>query len=368
MYFGLMKKYKEQYGVKVYAYNLMPSHLHLLMEVDEKTTISTVMHNINSTYTKFYNGRYARKGHLFRERFKAALIENDPKVLLNLTAYMHLNAKKMEVAIQAQTLRYNSYSLYLDYDQQNDRGLDMKNEINGILSGLIGENYSQYLQKAEQSMDFKKMHKQLQRKGMFGSPAFMESVKKKIDEFREPTAAKKETAELKPVVSKSNEKITKKSFNPAGIAILILILSSAGIYIYFDYSAKAPVEVAQKVIIKEVNKEELENLDETEWQIKLTSSDGKAVKKDTVFFVKGKFASKYLTQLNYSMSNYSMFGENDKIIWETMQTSYNGIALWRGEITGDKMNGILSLQQKGKQQQVFSFKSITHRKKMGGLK
>ena len=97
MYFGLIKKYREQYQAQVYAYSLMPSHLHLLLEVDEKTTISTIMHNINSSYTKYYNGRYERKGHLFRERFKAALVEKDPKVLLNLTAYIHLNPKKLEI-------------------------------------------------------------------------------------------------------------------------------------------------------------------------------------------------------------------------------------------------------------------------------
>ncbi|MFH1092671.1 MAG: transposase [Candidatus Omnitrophota bacterium] len=367
MYFELMKRYKEQYGVNIYAYNLMPSHLHLLMEVDEKTTISTIMHNINSTYTKYYNSRYERKGHLFRERFKAALIEKEPKVLLNLTAYMHLSVKKMEVAIQGQTHPYSSYSLYLDYNQQSDHGLNIKNEIAAVLSGLIDENYSQYLQKAEQSMDFKKMHKQLQRKGMLGSSAFLESVKNKIEQFREAEAGEKETAQLKPDLETAENNVQNaKGFNPMGLAILILVLTSAGMYLYFDYtrnSAKPQIEEKADKIQEVIKQEPISNLERTEWELKLFAANGQEVKTDTLSFNNGKVVSAYLAGINYPKSNYSLVFEGDKLIWETMQTSPSGTASWRGEVKNEKMSGILSLRQKGKQTQVFSFENTKYRRK-----
>jgi len=352
MYFGLMKKYKEQYGIKIFAYSLMPSHLHLLMEVDEKNTISTVMHNLNSSYTKYFNGRYERGGHLFRERFKAALVEKDPKVLLNLTAYMHLNAKKLEIAAEAKTYPYSSYSLYLNYLQQNDHGLDIKNEINQILSGLMGENYADFMQKTEQAIDVKKMHKQLQRKGMLGSQAFIEEVKKQIEQVKDQPETQAERLDT------NTER--NKSINPAAMALLIVVVTAAGLYVYFDFSRKSEQIENAQIILKQ---ERLQSLDMTEWQLQLTPVDGGQVKSDIISFIKGKVSSAYLAKFEYPITNYSMVREGNKIIWETMQTSPQGIAFWRGEVDQDKMQGILSLRQEGKEPQDFSFKSIKFSRK-----
>jgi len=358
MYFGLIKKYKEQFGFKMFAYSLMPNHTHLLMEVDEETTISTIMHNINSSYTKYYNGRYNRKGHLFRERFKAALIEKDPKVLLSLTAYIHLNPKKLQFAAQAQAYPYSSYALYLDYDQKNDYGLDIKEQIAAVLSGLINEDYGQYIQKAEQIIDFKKMHKQLQRKGVFGSQKFIEEVKKQIEQLKEQSK-EQET---------QNENYTPqgKQVPKLGTIFLVLVLTAAGTYVYFNFERKPLENSPKQVIIEKVKETEKEDLNNTEWQLRLTSPDGKEITKDTISFSGGNFISANLSRQNYLTSKYSIIIQDGKTIWQTMQTSPNGTASWRGEVSKDKMSGILSLRQKGKQTQVFSFKSISYIKKMGG--
>lgn len=355
MYFGLMKKYKEQYGMKIFAYSLMPNHIHLLLEVDEKNTISTVMHNINSSYTKYFNGRYERRGHLFRERFKAALVEKDPKVLLNLTAYMHLNAENLEIAAEAKTYPHSSYSLYLNYQSQSDHGLEIKSEIEEILVGLIGEGYEEFMQKAQKNMDGKKMHKQLQRKGMLGSQEFIEEVKKKIEQVKDQPEVKTEKQQQTPIAKKTNK---------PGTLVLIIVLAATGFYLYFNF-VKQTAPINNKQIVVEQG---LENLDLTQWQIKLTSVNGKEIKSDVLSFNKGKVASIYLLKSGYPMTNYSMSKDGDKIIWETMQTSPEGTATWRGEVVGEKMNGIMSLRQKGKSPQDFSFKSIKFKKKIGGTK
>ena len=68
-YLELLKKYKEQDGYKLFSFVLMPQQLNLLIEATEQATISTIMHDIASSYTKYFNNRYQRKGHLFQERF-----------------------------------------------------------------------------------------------------------------------------------------------------------------------------------------------------------------------------------------------------------------------------------------------------------
>ncbi len=89
-YLGLLRKYKEQYGFKLFSFMLAPNHLHLLFELKMGITISDIMHDLNGNYTKYFNSKYERKGHLFQERSKMVLAEKD-KYLLPIIAYMHLN-------------------------------------------------------------------------------------------------------------------------------------------------------------------------------------------------------------------------------------------------------------------------------------
>ncbi len=263
MYFGMLKKYKEELGVKIYAYSLMPSHLHLLCEVDDKTSISTIMHNLNSSYTKYFNGRHARKGHLFRERFRAAIIEKNPQILLNLTAHIHLNADRLNLDFEAKSYQNSSYRLYLDYDKHNDHSLNIKTEVEEILSALVGENYSDFIARMSAQADFKKLHKQLQRKKIVGSAAFLDRVKKEIELQRQQN---KEESDFKVLEAKKSPLLI------AGTIILAVVLSLGGIYIYYNY-ARQDSAIQNKI----VKPEKLADLEQTEWQTQIYSSDGSLV-------------------------------------------------------------------------------------------
>lgn len=89
-YVELLKKYKEQYGFKLFSFVLLSNHLHLLFELKPGLTISDVMHDLNANYTKYFNAKYKRKGHLFQERGKVVLAEKET-YLLSIIAHMHLN-------------------------------------------------------------------------------------------------------------------------------------------------------------------------------------------------------------------------------------------------------------------------------------
>ncbi len=88
MYLELLAKYKNQHKFKLYSYSLLPDRLHLLIETSEGASISEIMHDLNSLYTKYYNGRYVRRGHLFEARFKSVLVEK-LNYLLPMTRHIH---------------------------------------------------------------------------------------------------------------------------------------------------------------------------------------------------------------------------------------------------------------------------------------
>ncbi|MBU1087049.1 MAG: transposase [Candidatus Omnitrophica bacterium] len=353
MYFGLLRKYKDQYGAKLYAYTLLHNHLHLLMEVDNKSSISTMMHDLTSSYTKYFNGRYDRKGHLFRERFKAAVVEKDPQILLNLTAYIHLNSDRLNIAIQGQTYEYSSYGLYLEYSQASDRGLDIKNEIEKIINGLIGENYLEFIQRMQGDEEFKKHYKKLQRKGIIGSKDFMNHVQQEIDlQRQEPNNPRVE----------ENKSGIKNKFISAGTALLLVAITAGGAYLYFDYNAQQK-KTAETKGSAAVTEQRLIDLNNTEWQIEMFNIDGSVARSDIISFVQGKFTSGYFSQFKFPNINYSTVMEGNKIIWETIQTSAEGTASWRGEVVKDQMLGMVSLQLNGKQTENLSFKSLKFMRK-----
>ena len=53
-----------------YAYCLMSNHFHLLIREREESVGETVK-RIASSYVYYYNRKYGRDGHLFKERFKS---------------------------------------------------------------------------------------------------------------------------------------------------------------------------------------------------------------------------------------------------------------------------------------------------------
>ena len=72
-----------------YAWVLMPNHAHLLLRRGEKR-LSWVMQRLLTGYAVSYNLRHRRSGHLFQNRYKAIVCEDDP-YFLALVRYIHLN-------------------------------------------------------------------------------------------------------------------------------------------------------------------------------------------------------------------------------------------------------------------------------------
>ena len=84
----LLKGYKDRYALKVYAYCLMNSFVHLLVETGD-ANLSKVMQGFNTAYTKYFNSQHGTIGHVFQGRYKALLVDKE-NFLLELTRYIHL--------------------------------------------------------------------------------------------------------------------------------------------------------------------------------------------------------------------------------------------------------------------------------------
>lgn len=76
----------------IYAWVLMSNHVHILFKSGKKG-ISAVMRKLLTWYAVYYNRRHKRSGHLFENRYKSILCEED-RYLMALIRYIHLNPKR----------------------------------------------------------------------------------------------------------------------------------------------------------------------------------------------------------------------------------------------------------------------------------
>lgn len=74
----------------IFAYCLMPNHVHLLVREQPRMLISDAIRWISGTYAGFFNKKYEHVGHLFQGRFRSEVV-NDWEYFLTLLRYIHQN-------------------------------------------------------------------------------------------------------------------------------------------------------------------------------------------------------------------------------------------------------------------------------------
>jgi putative transposase len=79
-------------ALSVYAWAFMENHVHILARTGNQA-LSKSMRKLLTGYVVNYNRRHKRYGHLFQNRYKSILCEDDP-YLLELTRSIHLHPVK----------------------------------------------------------------------------------------------------------------------------------------------------------------------------------------------------------------------------------------------------------------------------------
>lgn len=117
--FNLLRKilllYKSKFNFKLFAYCVMNSHFHLIIQSpdDPNISISKIMHAILWRYALLYNKSHNRKGHFFNDRFKSPIIQSD-KYGLNLLKYISQNPVRAGMVKKAGEYLWSSYRVYAD--------------------------------------------------------------------------------------------------------------------------------------------------------------------------------------------------------------------------------------------------------------
>lgn len=144
-FLALLKEYKERHGLAVYAYQLQPAQVLLVLETS-RPDLSTVMQGFNVRYSRFFNAAHGASGHVFHSRYKAWVVDKERR-LAETTRYVHLTGLGEALKDKPWRCQWSSCAAYVEAENREplvDTGPVLRGFGGGRLKQSVG--YLHYLQ------------------------------------------------------------------------------------------------------------------------------------------------------------------------------------------------------------------------------
>jgi putative transposase len=264
-YLQLLSCYKKKYKFKLYSFLLLPGKIFLLLEPTAFAAISKIMHALNSNYSKYFNNKYDLRGHLFKERYKAKLAEKET-YLLELSRYIHLLPRKLNLTRQPGNYKWSSYPLYLNGS----------NELNLYLSRFDlrvdredfdyfcgrREAYQKFVEAASRE-EINKFAKKIYRRRILGKKSFVDRAKKicaaKKNEAKSNQPKEAVYQESK-AVNNSSQNFFQRAIRRPRLALvsLLLIFFAGAAYLSVSYVFQLKSTMNRALVLRQSGQKSLE--------------------------------------------------------------------------------------------------------------
>lgn len=114
-----IKEILRERNVEVVSFTLMPNHFHCLVRALSDEGVSQYMQRVLDAYTKYFNTKNEKNGHVFQGPFQAVPVETNEQ-LLYVSAYIHRNQRELPKWKNKEYLYL--WSSYQDYVHKNRWG------------------------------------------------------------------------------------------------------------------------------------------------------------------------------------------------------------------------------------------------------
>ena len=153
VYLDLMAEWCAHYGVSIWAYCLMPNHVHLIAVPETERALGLAIGEAHRRYTRRVNFREGWRGHLWQGRF--ASFPMDERHLLAAARYVELNPVRAGITRRPEDYAWSSARAHLAGrdDRLVKAGplLDMVGDWAAFLAGGLGEDEGSVRRKHERS-------------------------------------------------------------------------------------------------------------------------------------------------------------------------------------------------------------------------
>ena len=142
LYRDLLAETARRAGVEVWAYCLMPNHVHLIVVPADEHGLRRTFADAHRRYTCFINARHRWTGHLWQGRYGAVAM--DETHLIHATRYVALNPGRAQLCERAEQWPWSSARAHLE---GKDDGLavvgPLRDRIGNFAAFLGGEEDQQ---------------------------------------------------------------------------------------------------------------------------------------------------------------------------------------------------------------------------------
>ena len=131
-----------------FAWALIPNHFHLLLRTG-RVPISTVMKRLLTGHAMYFNRKHNRVGHLFQNRYKSILCQEDAYAL-ELIRYIHLNPLRAKILPDLKSLdkyTYSGHAAIMGMKKNNWQDTDYVLKLFNAKLSLARRGYREYVKK-----------------------------------------------------------------------------------------------------------------------------------------------------------------------------------------------------------------------------
>lgn len=111
-YIGLLADEKTRAGVEIWAYCLMPNHVHLVAVPTAKDSFWRLFRSAHLRYTRYINNRENWQGHLWQERYHSFVM--DERHLIAAVRYVEMNPVRAGLVDEPRQWQWSSVHAHTD--------------------------------------------------------------------------------------------------------------------------------------------------------------------------------------------------------------------------------------------------------------
>jgi putative transposase len=167
-YLALLGEYLEASGTALWAYCLMPNHVHLILTPPTTDALTKAVQETHRRYTRFINRKMDWKGHLWQGRY--ASFPMDEPHLLAAARYVELNPVRAGKVKRAQDWKWSSAKAHL--------GGKSKGPLQAAALLDLVPNWRAFLKQGLAEEDADSLRRSERTGRPLGSDAFIKSLEK----------------------------------------------------------------------------------------------------------------------------------------------------------------------------------------------
>lgn len=172
--FSTAKEYREfitllalaqkRFRVAVYAFAIMPNHIHFLLSPHGENDMSRFMHWLFTTHGNGYRAKTdtVGEGHVYQGRYKSFVVQNDEHYYTVLK-YVEQNPLRAGLVARAEDWQWGSAWVRLCADREEKESLLTKSFLD------LPSNYREWVNEMESKISLEQVRKSVNRNTPFGS-------------------------------------------------------------------------------------------------------------------------------------------------------------------------------------------------------